>query len=121
MSGSADMMVDTLLRAKVRQLPLELPALDKDDIPTDQARPHEHAPYKCHQDTYRTCGVDAVDVNGGVIQDDGAGSRGHFCPIEWTTDSMSWCEWTTVNLGVSDKTGKMSSRDEFLKRFGTRR
>ena len=85
MTGSADLLPDSVLCSVVRQPHLELPRIDENDmVRPGEGKAFAHAPHKCHLARCGDCGLDNKfpTVNGGRWQGPGA-VRVRFCPIEW--------------------------------------
>ena len=121
-SRSPDEALATLLCDKVRRPYLEMDALNAGDIP-DATLPRKefaHSPLRCHEGTCSDCGLlhKFEGINGGVITTvDGVQCR--FCPIEYCDSTLTWYQWSSIDCGISDATGKVIKRVEFMPRVGT--
>ena len=95
--SSQQLMYDLLLCDSEPHPHLNVPALDKDDLPGGNAVSKPTMMYKtsCVKSTCGRCGFNNRFplVNNGVSV---AEAGGRVCPIEWTEDPQKWWTWAII-------------------------
>ena len=101
--SSQQLMYDLLLCDPEPHSRLNVPALDKDDLPGGDAVPKPTMMYKtsCVKSTCGRCGFNNRFplLNNGVLVVE---AGGRVCPIEWTEDPQKWWTWAAVSTGISN-------------------